>query len=106
VYYSFVTPDSPWHIFGGTSEASPIFSGIVALADQLGHHRVGDINPALYLGGALSQFTKLPTGLVDVTTGNNSFAGVTGFTAGRGYDLASGWGTIDGAKFVQALALS
>jgi hypothetical protein len=41
---------------------------------------------------------------VDVTSGNNSFAGVTGFDAGTGYDLASGWGTIDAAKFVPALA--
>jgi hypothetical protein len=30
--------------------------------------------------------------------------GGTGFTAKRGYDLASGWGTIDAAKFVPALA--
>jgi hypothetical protein len=41
---------------------------------------------------------------VDITTGNNSFAGVTGFSAATGYDLASGWGTIDAAKFVPALA--
>jgi subtilase family serine protease len=34
VYYSFLGTASPWHIFGGTSEASPIFSGIVALANQ------------------------------------------------------------------------
>jgi hypothetical protein len=44
------------------------------------------------------------TGIVDVTSGNNSFAGVTGFDAGAGYDLASGWGTIDAAKFVPELA--
>ena len=53
--YSFITQTSPWHIFGGTSEASPIFSGIVALADQVAHHRLGLINPGLYLMGALSQ---------------------------------------------------
>jgi hypothetical protein len=29
---------------------------------------------------------------------------VTGYPAARGYDLASGWGTIDAAKFVPALA--
>ena len=103
VYYSFVTPASPWHIFGGTSEASPIFSGIVALADQVAHHRLGLLNPGLYLMGALSQHVG-GTGIVDVTSGNNSFAGVTGFDAGTGYDLASGWGTIDAAKFVPALA--
>ncbi len=55
VYYSFVGADSPWHIFGGTSEASPIFSGIVALADQLAGRRLGDIHAALYLLGAASQ---------------------------------------------------
>jgi subtilase family serine protease len=104
VYYSFVNPQSPWHIFGGTSEASPIFSGIVALADQVAHHRLGLINPGLYLLGTLSQHGSHGTGIVDVTSGNNSFGGVTGFDAGTGYDLASGWGTIDAATFVPALA--
>jgi hypothetical protein len=62
------------------------------------------INPGLYLLGALGQHGQHGTGIVDVTSGNNSFAGVTGFDAGNGYDLASGWGTIDAAKFVPALA--
>jgi subtilase family serine protease len=106
VYYTFIRPASPWHIFGGTSEASPIFSGIMAMADQVAGHRLGDINGALYVLGAQSQrpHFPLPTGLVDVTSGDNSFAGVTGFPATTGYDLSSGWGTIDGAKFVSALA--
>ena len=82
VYYSFVTPDSPWHIFGGTSEASPIFSGIVALANQVAHHRLGLLNPGLYALGALSQHGVKSTGIVDVTSGNNSFNNVTGFDAG------------------------
>jgi len=102
VYFTFVRPG--WHIIGGTSEASPIFSGIVALADQVAGHRLGLINPGLYLLGALGHLGDRQTGLVDVTSGNNSFGGVTGFTADPGYDLASGWGTIDAAKFVPALA--
>ena len=73
------------------------------IADQVAHHRLGLLNPGLYLRGALSQHVG-GTGIVDVTSGNNSFAGVTGFDAGTGYDLASGWGTIDAAKFVPALA--
>ncbi|HKT04285.1 MAG TPA: S53 family peptidase [Rugosimonospora sp.] len=107
VYYSFQNPASGWHIFGGTSEASPIFSGIVALADQVAGHRLGNINGALYLLGALSRLphTPLRTGLVDVTTGDNSANGVTGYPATAGYDLASGWGTIDASAFVRALAL-
>jgi subtilase family serine protease len=105
VYYTFVGATSPWHIFGGTSEASPIFSGIVAMADQLAHRRLGDIHNALYVLGAVSQHTHLPTGLVDVTVGDNSFDNVTGFPALPGYDMSTGWGTIDAAKFVPALAL-
>ena len=77
---------------------------MVALADQLAGHRLGLINPALYTLGALSQRTGLSTGLVDVTAGNNSFNNVTGFNAVPGYDLASGWGTINANKFVRALA--
>jgi len=106
VYWSFAgTGGAAWYIIGGTSEATPIFSGIVALADQVAGHRLGLINPALYLLGAASQH-GVNTGLVDITTGNNSFAGVTGYTAAPGYDLASGWGTINAAKFVPALAFT
>jgi len=110
VYMSFAGIESPgvsdpgWYIFGGTSEATPIFSGIVALADQVAGHRLGLINPALYALGQASRRGAGHTGLVDITAGNNSFAGVTGYNAGPGYDLASGWGTIDAAKFVPALA--
>jgi subtilase family serine protease len=110
VYMSFAGIESPgvsdpgWYIFGGTSEATPIFSGIVALADQVAGHRLGLINPALYALGQASGHGAGNTGLVDITAGNNSFAGVTGYDAGPGYDLASGWGTIDAAKFVPALA--
>jgi subtilase family serine protease len=104
VYTSFGGEPVGWHLVGGTSEASPIFSGIVALADQVAHHRLGLLNPGLYLLGVLSQHGSHSTGIVDVTSGNNSFGGVTGFDAGTGYDLASGWGTIDAAKFVPALA--
>jgi subtilase family serine protease len=97
-----------WHLVGGTSEASPEFAGIIALADQVAGHRVGWINPALY------ELTdeEHHGGIVDITIGNNSLTfpasptpiTVTGFNATRGYDLASGWGTVDGARFVRALA--
>jgi len=109
VYMSFAGIETPgvsdpgWYIFGGTSEATPIFSGIVALADQVAGHRLGLVNPALYALGAASGH-GVNTGLVDITAGNNSFNGVTGFNAGPGYDLASGWGTINAARFVPALA--
>ena len=51
-------------------------------------------------------------GLVDVTSGSNSVSftqggrshTVHGFTAGPGYDLASGIGTVNAAAFVPELA--
>ena len=106
VYQSFEPGGKGWMILGGTSEATPMFAGIVALADQRAGHRLGDINAALYTLGAASRINNDPfrTGIVDVTTGNNSYGSkVTGYPAGPGYDLASGWGTIDAARFVPAL---
>jgi hypothetical protein len=79
----------------------------VALADQVAHHPLGLINPALYLMAARHQ-----PGLVDVTSGNNTVSftqggrqhTVHGFIAGHGYDLASGLGTVNAAAFVPELA--
>jgi subtilase family serine protease len=107
VFYSFtdygqspVVSGPEWQLVGGTSEASPLFAGIVALADQAAGYDLGWLNPTLYsrVGGDLA------SGIVDITQGNNSFAGVTGFNAGPGYDLASGLGTVDGNSFVSELS--
>jgi subtilase family serine protease len=103
IFVSFAPFGPVWAPVGGTSEATPIFAGIVALADQLAGHRLGDINPALYLLGGFSEHGFGRTGIEDITSGNNSFGGVTGYDAGAGYDLASGWGTVDGYQFVHAL---
>ncbi len=100
-YQSYDPTETGWGLVGGTSEATPVFSGIVALADQLAGHRLGLINPALY---GLSYLPSRLSGEVDVTSGDNSFNGVTGYSAAKGYDLASGLGTIDGNAFVHALA--
>jgi subtilase family serine protease len=120
VFFSFTnfgrTPPVPgpqWHIFGGTSEARPLFAGVVALANQMAGHRLGFLNPHLYELGDEDN-----SGIVDITKGNNSFTfcvsscgtpqevdtTVVGFPATKGFDLASGWGTINAARFVPALA--
>jgi subtilase family serine protease len=106
-YQSFGGEPAGWYVDCGTSESSPLFAGIVALADQVAGHSVGFINPALY---ALSA-ARAP-GLVDITQGNNTVSftqngtlyTVTGYSAGRGYDLASGVGTVNAARFVPELA--
>jgi subtilase family serine protease len=100
IYSSFDPTATGWDVSGGTSEATPLFSGIVALADQAAGHRLGDINEALY---TLSKHKG--TGIVDVNDGtNNSYQGVTGYTAVGGYDMATGVGTVDALRFVPALA--
>ena len=100
LYYTFVRPTSPFHLVGGTSEATPEFSGIVAMAAQVNGGRLGLINNTLY------HMRYGDDGLVDVSAGNNSFGGVTGYTAVPGYDLASGLGTVSAPAFVRALAQS
>jgi subtilase family serine protease len=106
-YFTFVPGREGYHLVGGTSEATPEFAGIVAMADQVAHHRLGLINDRLYQ-------LRHHSGIVDVTIGNNSFGPftnsdgntytVTGYNAGPGYDLASGLGTLDAAEFVPALS--
>ena len=58
-----------WGIVGGTSEASPLFSGIVALADQVAGHSLGDMNLALY---AMARSGKAD-GIVPISEGSNSY---------------------------------
>ena len=93
-----------WNIAGGTSESTPIMAGVVALADQAAGRRLGLINPALYALSTAAGPSAARAGIVDVTSGDNSLVGVTGYSAGPGYDLASGVGTIDANEFVHALA--
>jgi subtilase family serine protease len=102
VYFSYQPTRVGWHLIGGTSEATPLFAGVVTLAAQLAGHRLGNLNGALYEFAAARHPER--DGLVDVTSGNNSFGGVTGYSAGPGYDLACGLGTFDGARLVRALA--
>ncbi|OIJ91075.1 protease [Streptomyces sp. MUSC 14] len=100
VYSSYDPTATGWDVSGGTSEASPLFSGIVALADQAGGHRVGDINQALY-----TLLGRKGSGIVDVNDGtDNSYQGVKGYKAVDGYDMATGVGTLNALTFVPALA--
>jgi subtilase family serine protease len=109
VYSSYPPGPAGWSLTCGTSEATPEFAAIVALADQVAGHRLGLINPALY-----SLLAQHAPGLVDVTSGNNSvsfFQGtatkpvtVTGYKAVKGYDLVTGVGTVNASKFVYELA--
>jgi subtilase family serine protease len=109
VYSSFGPGAAGWSLNCGTSEATPEFAAIVALADQVAGHPLGPINPALYALDAAHA-----PGIVDVTSGNNtvSFAQgadskivtVKGYPARKGYDLVTGVGTVNARLFVYELA--
>ncbi len=101
-------PDITMDSQDGTSESAPMAAGVLALATQLNHGRnLGPVNPVLY--GVLGPLGAR-AGISDVLSGNNSVLDprtgkvlVPGFTAGPGFDVASGWGTIDASTFVPAL---
>ena len=106
-YQSFAGQAAGWYALCGTSEATPLFAGIIALADQVAGRSLGLINPALYkLAG------QHAPGIVPVTSGNNSVSfrqggrthQVRGYGAGSGYSLAAGLGTVNAAAFVPELA--
>ena len=107
VYSSFPGQAAGWYPTCGTSEATPLFAGVVTLAAQMTGHPLGSINPMIYQLEA-----ERARGIVDVTSGNNTVSftqdhavrTVTGFAARPGYDLASGVGTIDAQYFVPELA--
>ena len=100
VYDSF---DGGWFLVGGTSCSSPQFAGIVALADQVAGHGLGQINPTLYSIGA--DPTKYANDFFDVTTGNNQAdPSVPGYPATTGWDPVTGLGTPDAANLVPDLA--
>lgn len=79
------------YLFGGTSAGSPQWAAILAIADQKVGYNLGFINKALYhIGQARGHdFASF----LDVTIGNNAFGGIPGFSAGPGWDAASGLGS-------------
>jgi subtilase family serine protease len=98
-------PDLVMDARDGTSESTPLLAGVLALATQLSGTNVGPINPVLY--DTLGPEGK-KAGIVDVTSGNNTSMlpkgkVVRGYGAKPGFDIASGWGTINAALFVPSL---
>jgi subtilase family serine protease len=80
--------------FGGTSAGTPQWAAIAAITDQLGGHRIGNINQSLYTipklnGGAFHDIADGSNNSVPDGLGGT----ITGFTAVPGYDMATGLGS-------------
>ena len=92
------------NVVGGTSVGAPAFAGILAILNQATPAGgLSNINPTLY-----SLAVSKPTAFHDITTGNNIVPCTSGspncpasaplqigFSAGTGYDLVTGLGTVD-----------
>jgi hypothetical protein len=85
----------------GTSVASPLSAGFFALIASYQGCRLGDPHAALYQMGLIQADGGTPV-FHDITTGNNSVGGVTGPSAGPGFDMTTGWGAFDVAAMAAA----
>jgi len=89
---------------GGTSASSPSFAGLMALVDQKTAQRWGNANTKFYALAAAQNAGTGPVIFHDITSGNNSVPGVTGFSCGTGYDAVTGLGTVDASSLVNNFA--
>ena len=95
-------------VAGGTSFDSQAFGGMLALVEQKIGTRIGNANPTLYaLGNKAAYYNTTGSSVFhDITSGNNNNlctagtpdcpnGGSIGYSAGTGYDLVTGWGSVD-----------
>jgi len=97
--------DGEFRPASGTSASTPLWAGVIALADQQAGHHLGFVNPAIY---AIARGPAYHRAFHDVITGDNSVlwpTGVfTGYNAGPGWDPVTGWGSPDAQYLVPLLA--
>jgi hypothetical protein len=95
--YVLDSDDGGWYQVGGTSLATPMWAGLVAIADQ---GRALDSQSTLTSAQTLSSLYSLPSSdFHDITTGSNGT-----YAATTGYDLATGIGSPVANLLVPALA--
>jgi kumamolisin len=91
--------DGAAEVIGGTSAVAPLYAGLVALINQA--RAIGGLPPAGFINDDL--YAAIST-CRDITSGDNDMFGNLGvYSAGAGWDAASGLGVADGTKWLQAL---
>src|ERR1700734_1157245 len=87
-----VLVDGESMVIGGTSAVAPLWSGLIALLNQKLGKPVGFLQPVIYA------LPLTADAFNDITSGSNG-----AFSAGPGWDAASGWGSPSGENLLQAL---
>ncbi len=100
IFESFDPAGAGWVQIAGTSEATPLWAGTDAVMNQA-DGSLGFLLPRLYQ--IYANPTLYAEAFHDITTGNNSFGGITGYSAATGWDPASGIGTPDANGLATAL---
>jgi hypothetical protein len=95
------------HIVGGTSASAPALASVLTLLNEDFTNRegtpgLGQFLPLLHRLGSEGIRGLRPPVFRDITAGNNR-VGQSGFDAGPGFDLASGWGAPLGDALAAAL---
>ncbi|MCP4221466.1 MAG: S8/S53 family peptidase [bacterium] len=84
-------------VSNGTSLVAPLYAGLFARINQKLDGRVGHIHEFLYKHAESKGFVNT------VSEGNNVLTLYGGYYAQEGWDACTGWGSLDGEKFLQAL---
>ena len=121
VYTSFfpTTDRVGWHVYGGTSAASPQVAALTALAAQKAGRGLGNINPAIYAHpGAFADVNAVRDGSPTIISGDLSsnqmfdyngdglmvtWDPIPGWPTTSGYDMTTGFGTPNASAYVSAL---
>jgi hypothetical protein len=106
---------------GGTSLSSPLLAGVIAVADQNAHHKLGFVNPFYYKLLSTSALDDIKAPVKPVTQVRTDFVNTFDPSGGlqfrletidtqastihsrKGYDTETGTGTPNGSPFFKAL---
>ena len=88
-----VVVDGSGTVIGGTSAVAPLWSGLIALLNEKLGKPLGFLQPTLY------GLPQSDGAFHDITSGSNG-----AFSAGPGWDAASGLGTPSGENLLEALS--
>lgn len=108
----YIVMDGQNQFVGGTSAATPVFAGMIALLNQYvastgapGQAGLGNINPALYnlaqTGNGVFHDITVGSNIVPCQIGTKDCSsGQIGYETNPGYDLATGLGSVDAYNLI------